>query len=95
MQLAVLAVQVRSLQVRQLEGLLGLLQGVPPFAGLGREKLVSLAIFLRPFTAPKDQVIVRQGQVVDTLYLIKQGQQPCQQSCQQHQHCESNKAFHL
>ena len=62
--------------MQQLEGLLGVLQGVQPFAGLGREQLISLAIFLRPCSAPKGQVIVRQGQHVDTLYLIQQGRQP-------------------
>lgn len=62
--------------MQQLEGLLGVLQGVQPFAGLTREQLISLAIFLRPCTIPKGQVIVKQGQAVDTFYLIKQGQQP-------------------
>lgn len=61
------------MQLEQLEGLLGLLQGVPPFAGLGREQLISLAIFLRPSTAPKGQVLVKQGQPIDTFFLIKQG----------------------
>ena len=69
--------QVRALQQQQLEALLGLLQGLQPFADLGRDKLVSLAIFVRPLTVPKDQVIVQQGDPVDTLYLIKQGDIPC------------------
>lgn len=62
--------------MQQLEGLLGVLQGVQPFAGLGREQLISLAIFLRPCSVPKGQVIVKQGQHVDTFYLIKQGREP-------------------
>ena len=69
--------QVRALQQQQLEALLGLLQGLQPFADLGRDKLVSLAIFVRPLMVPKDHVIVQQGDPVDTLYLIKQGDIPC------------------
>ena len=62
--------------MQQLEGLLGVLQGVQPFAGFTREQLISLAIFLRPCDVPKGHVIVKQGQPVDTFYLIQQGQQP-------------------
>lgn len=71
-----LGIQVRGLQVKQLEGLLGVLQGVQPFAGMSREQLISLAIFLRPCSVPKGHVIVKQGQHVDTFYLIKEGRQP-------------------
>ena len=70
-------IQVRALQLQQLEGLLGFLHGVPPFADLSREQLISLAIFLRPSRAPKGQVIVKQGQPVDTFYLIQEGLMPC------------------
>ncbi len=70
---AVSLVQVRALQQQQLEDLLGLLQGVGPFADLGREKLISLAIFVRPVGVPKDHTIVKQGDPVDGLYIIRQG----------------------
>ena len=65
--------QVRALQQQQLEDLLGLLQGVPPFAALGKTTLLSLAIFARPLRVPKDQTIVRQGDPVSAFYLIKEG----------------------
>ncbi|KAL0037225.1 hypothetical protein WJX79_007052 [Trebouxia sp. C0005] len=65
---------VRALQQQQLEDLVGLLHGVLPFAGLTREQLTSLAIFVRPVEVPKDQVIVKQGDPVDAFYLIKSGQ---------------------
>ncbi|KAA6419574.1 MAG: hypothetical protein FRX49_10499 [Trebouxia sp. A1-2] len=65
---------VRALQQQQLEDLVGLLHGVLPFAGLTREQLTSLAIFVRPVEVPKDQVIVKQGDPADAFYLIKSGQ---------------------
>ncbi|DBA77663.1 TPA: hypothetical protein ACH3X1_009459 [Trebouxia sp. C0004] len=65
---------VRALQQQQLEDLVGLLHGVQPFAGLSREQLTSLAIFVRPIKVPKDQVIVKQGDALDTFYLIKSGE---------------------
>ena len=64
---------MRALQQQQLEDLVGLLHGVQPFAGLTREQLTSLAIFVRPVKVPKDQVIVKQGDTVDAFYLIKSG----------------------
>jgi len=67
------ASQVRALQQQQLEDLVGLLHGVQPFAGLTRDQLMSLAIFVRPLAVPKDQVIVKQGDAVDAFYIIKSG----------------------
>lgn len=68
------SLQVRALQQQQLEELLVLLKGVKPFADLGRQKLISLAIFVRPLAVTKDQTIVKQGEPVDTFYLISTGQ---------------------
>ena len=64
---------MRALQQQQLEDLVGLLHRVQPFAGLTREQLTSLAIFVRPLEVPKDQVVVKQGDTVDAFYLIKSG----------------------
>ncbi len=77
---------MRALQQQQLEDLVGLLQGVQPFAGLTREQLMSLAIFVRPVEVPKDQVIVKQGDAVDAFYLIKSGLSCCRGTLMQNQH---------
>ena len=78
--------QVRALQQQQLEDLVGLLHGVLPFAGLTREQLTSLAIFVRPVEVPKDQVIVKQGDPADAFYLIKSGLCYCRGTSMQNQH---------
>ena len=80
------APQVRALQQQQLEDLVGLLHGVHPFAGLSREQLTSLAIFVRPVEVPKDHVIVKQGDAVDAFYLIKSGLSCCPGTLMQKQH---------
>ena len=69
------------MQQQQLEDLVGLLHGVQPFAGLTREQVTSLAIFVRPLEVPKDQVIVKQGDAVDAFYLIKSGVSCCSFQC--------------
>lgn len=59
--------------MQQLEELLKLLQGIPPFAQLAHDKLISLAVFLQPVTIAKDSVIAREGDAVSTLYIIQRG----------------------
>lgn len=70
-------VQVKAVRLQQLGLLLDLLQGVPPFAQLPHDKLISLAIFVRPITCTKDCVIAREGDAVDTMYIIQQGTVAC------------------
>ena len=66
-------VQVRALQLQQLEEVLRLLQGLQPSADLDRDQLTSLAIFLLPAKCAKDQAIVKQGDPIEDMYLIQEG----------------------
>ena len=77
MQYYLIAVQVKALRMQQLQVLLELLRGVPPLSQLAHDKLISLAIFARPLTVTKDCVIAREGDAVDTLYIIQQGNGAC------------------
>ena len=71
--MALVSLQVKAVRMQQLEELLKLLQGIPPFAQLAHDKLISLAVFLRPVTIAKNSVIAREGDAVNTLYIIQQG----------------------
>ena len=73
----VVAVQVKAVRMQQLQVLLQLLRGVPPFAQLAHDKLISLAIFARPLTVTKEFVIAREGSAVDSMYIIQQGTAVC------------------
>jgi hypothetical protein len=58
-------------QVQQLEELLDFLRTVEPFHNLPRDRLTSLAIFCRPSAVNTGEVVVQQGQAVDTLYMVR------------------------
>lgn len=72
-----IGVQVKAVRLQQLGCLLNLLQGVPPFAQLPHDKLISLAIFARPVPVLQDSVIAREGDPVDTMYIIQKGLLVC------------------
>jgi CRP-like cAMP-binding protein len=65
---------VRALHVAALEELLGFLGSLPPFAGLPRELLTSLAVFARPLAAQPGQRVAAAGAAADALIVLQEGE---------------------
>lgn len=57
-----------------LEELLTFLGGLPPFAGLSRGALTSLAVFIQPRQAQPGQSVVTAGSPADTLIIVQEGE---------------------
>lgn len=61
---------VRGLQRSQLQGLLGFLAGLPPFAGMDERQLAALAVFCRTREAAAGEVLAARGQPQEELWMV-------------------------